>query len=490
LLIAAAAVAIVAAAAQAADLPTAKTPPSPPSTASCFASFYNWLGANVQDCPLTYRGITVYGQIDMGVGYSTHGADFNRYYNNGVAELIAKFSQGQKYQIVPNGLSQSNIGVKGFEEFAPGWALVFDVNTSFDPYSLQISNGPKSLVQNNNLPLQFQEENADSSRAGQWDNTRGYIGISNKAFGTLTAGRETTFSNDAVFAYDPMGASYAFSLIGNSSTYVSGVGDTETSRYNTAVKYQLAYNSLRAGAIRQFGGYSQGNGSNGAYQFDLGFDYSNFSVDVVYSFARDVVALSAYSVSPLPNGVTQDDLKATLANVNGVVVGAKYLYGPFKFFGGYEYARFSPPSDDYPAGFTSLGGYTVLPSGVSATTYDVNKILQVGWVGARFALRPDLDIAGAYYIATQNDYTNFAVKGTTACAPNTTVPAPGYAPQGANHTTCAGAIQAISGLIDWRPYKRLDVYAGVMFSEASGGIASGYLHSTNIAPTAGLRLTF
>jgi hypothetical protein len=69
-------------------------------------------------------------------------------------------------------------------------------------------------------------------------------------------------------------------------------------------------------------------------------------------------------------------------------------------------------------------------------------------------------------------------------------PGPGYAPQGANHTTCAGAIQAVSGLIDWRPYKRLDVSAGVMFSEGSGGIASGYLHSTNIAPTAGLRLTF
>ena len=481
---------LVAGAAQAADLPTAKTPPAPPSTASCFASFYDWLSASAADCPLSYSGITVYGQIDMGVGYSSHGADFNRYYNNGVAEVIAKFSQGPKYQIVPNGLSQSNIGVKGFEEFAPGWALVFDVNTSFDPYSLQISNGPKSLVQNNNLPLQLQEENADSSRAGQWDNTRGYVGVSNKTFGTLTAGRETTFSNDAVFVYDPMGGSYAFSLIGNSSTYVSGVGDTETSRYNTAVKYQVAYDNVRAGAIWQFGGYDQGNGSNGAYQFTLGFDYSNFSFDAIYSFARDAVALSTYSLSPLPKGVTQDDLKATLADVNGVLLGAKYVYGPWKFYGGYEYARFSPPSDDYPAGFTSLGGYTVLPSGVSTTTYAVNKILQVGWVGARYALRPDLDIAGAYYVATQNDYTNFAVKGTTPCAPNTTVPAPGYSPQGSNHTTCAGALQAVSGLIDWRPYKRLDVYAGVMFSEASGGIASGYLHSTNIAPTAGLRLTF
>jgi hypothetical protein len=45
-------------------------------------------------------------------------------------------------------------------------------------------------------------------------------------------------------------------------------------------------------------------------------------------------------------------------------------------------------------------------------------------------------------------------------------------------------------MIDWRPYKRLDVYAGVMYSKASGGIASGYIHSDNIAPSAGVRLTF
>jgi hypothetical protein len=270
--------------------------------------------------------------------------------------------QGAKYQLVPNGLSQSNIGVRGNEEFTPGWSLVFDVNPSFDPYSLQISNGPRSLVENNNVPIQFQNENADSSRAGQWDNTRGYVGLSNTMFGTLTVGRETTFSNDAIFAYDPMGGSYAFSLIGNSSTYVSGVGDTETSRYNTSVKYQVAYSNVRAGALWQFGGYEQGN-------FDVGFDYSGFSFDAIYSYARDAVSLSTYSVSPLPKGVTQDDLKATLADINGVVLAGKYVYGPFKFFGGYENARFSPPSDDYPNGFGTLGGYTVLPGAASVTNY-------------------------------------------------------------------------------------------------------------------------
>jgi predicted porin len=483
---------LVAAAAQAADLPTLKGPPATtPSTVSCFASFYDYMSAGAQDCPLTYMGVTLYGQVDVGAGYSSHGADFNRFYNNGVAELIAKFSQGAKYQLAPNGLSQSNIGLRGKEEFAPGWSIVFDANASFDPYSLQISNGPRSLVENNNVPIQFQNTNADSSRAGQWDNTRGYIGLSNNTFGTLTVGRETTFSNDAVSAYDPMGGSYAFSLIGNSSTYVSGVGDTETSRYNTSVKYQVSYDDFRAGALWQFGGYGLGNGSNGAYQFDVGFDYYGFSFDAIYSYAKDAVTLSTYSVNPLPSGVSQDDLKATLANISGVILAGKYAYGPFKFFGGYENARFRPPSDDYPNGFETLGGYNVLPGAVSVTNYVNNKIMQVAWVGAKYAIRPDLDIAGAYYWAGQNNYSPFAdLNVASYCAANRTPAFPGAAPQGAAHSTCAGALQAISGLIDWRPLKRLDVYAGSMFSQASGGVANGYIHSINIAPTAGLRLTF
>jgi predicted porin len=476
--------------ANAADLPKPAPAPAPPSTASCFASFYTWFSASAADCPLSYMGVTLYGQIDVGAGYSSHAALFNGSYSQAVGELIGKMNNNARWQLVPNGLSQSNVGIKGREQFAPGWAFIFDFNTAFDPYSLELANGPASLVDNNNKTILNQTANSDSSRAGQWDNTRGYIGLSNSTFGALTVGRQYTFSNDAVTNYDAMAGAYAFSMIGNSSTYVSGVGDTEVARYNTSVKYQIAYNNLRAGAVWQFGGYNLGNGSDGAYQFDAGFDYSGLSVDAIYSYAKDAVALSLYGTDPLPAGVTQDDLKATLADISGAVLAAKYTYGQIKLFGGYENARFSNPSDAYPDGFSTLGGYTALPGAVTTTAYTVNKVLQVAWVGAKYALRPDLDIAGAYYWAGQNDYTNYAIAGTKACAPNTTAPAPGYAPQGSNHSTCAGTLQALSGLIDWRPYQRLDVYGGVMFSEAAGGIANGYLHSTNIAPTVGVRLTF
>jgi len=473
--------------AAAADLPTKKAPDAPKP--SCFDSFQAFLNSTPKDCPLTWRGITLYGVYDVGVGYSSHGANFNGAYAQGVQELIAKSSQGAKYQFVPNGLTQSSVGVKIREEFAPGWAFVGDANAAFDPVTLQLANGPQSLVQNNNKTIGNQNSSSDSSRAGQWDNTRGYVGLSNTAFGTLTVGRHYSLTNDAVSNYDPMGGAYAFSLIGNSSTYVSGFGDTELARFNTSLKYQVAYNNLRAGALWQFGGYDLGNGSDGAYQFDLGGDFGGFSLDGVYSYARDAVALSAYSANPLPAGVGLDDLKATLADINSGLLVGKYTFGPFQAFGGYEYSRFSPPSDKYPAGFTSLGGYTVLPSGVNTTSYIDNKILQVAWVGAKYAIRPDLDVTGAYYYAQQNDYRP-AGSAAAVCGPNTKAAVAGASPQGTLNTYCAGALNVGSAMLDYRPFKRVDLYGGFMYSIASGGIASGYIHSNNFAPTAGLRISF
>ena len=45
-------------------------------------------------------------------------------------------------------------------------------------------------------------------------------------------------------------------------------------------------------------------------------------------------------------------------------------------------------------------------------------------------------------------------------------------------------------MLDYRPLKRVDLYAGVMFSNVYGGLANGFLTTQNIAPTAGLRVKF
>ena len=457
--------------------------------ASCFSGVSAFFDAAPKDCPLTWHGVTLYGAIDTGFGYSSHGAAFNPSYPQGVQELVAKFSKGPMWQLVPNGLQRSNFGLSAIWPLASGWSFVGNVNTDFDPYSLRLANGPASLVENNTKTLTQQSANGDSSRAGQFDNTQGYLGVSNPVYGTLTVGRINSFSADLVTAYDAMQGAYAFSLIGNSATYVSGVGDSETARYESAIKYIWGDSRLHAGAAWQFGGYGLGNGADGAVQFDIGGAVSSLSVDAIYSHARDAVSLSLYGTNPLPAGVAPTDLKATLADVHGAILAAKYDLGKWKLYGGYEYAVFFPPSDNHASGFSSLGGYSVPSGAVNSTAYLNNKHLQVGWIGARYQLLQNVDVAGAYYVAHQNDYAPAGSK-SGVCGPNSVAAIPGARPQGTMNTFCAGYLQAVSILIDYKPVKRVDLYAGFMYSIASGGLASGYVNNENFAPTAGVRIAF
>ena len=248
---------------------------------------------------------------------------------------------------------------------------------------------------------------------------------------------------------------------------------TPNSRYNTSVQYRDRVGPLRFAAIYQFGGYDQGNGSNGAFDAAVGGDFGGFSFDAIGSKIKDAVSLSNFGEYPLPSGVNPTDLKATLSNNTPGVAMAKYSYYIATAYGGFEYIQFGNPSDAYPNGFRTLGGYTVLPGDVNSTAYTINKILRVVWTGVRLDLRDDLSLAGAYYHYWQNDYN------TGACTDG-----------GLSASSCPGTENAVSVMIDYRPVKRVDAYAGVLWSQVTGGMASGYLYRSNLAPTVGVRVRF
>ncbi|HEX2816582.1 MAG TPA: porin [Phenylobacterium sp.] len=477
---------------------------APPATKSaatpnCFATFSSWFDSSPADCPLSADGVTLYGVIDVGGGYETHGAPFNGDAKTGVSELIAKGNSGARWQGVPSGLGQSNIGVKIKEQIVPNWFFIGDVNAGFDPYSLHFANGPKSFVDNNNVPLAAQSTNTDSARSTGWDNTRAFLGVSNATYGTLTLGRQNALSNELVGQYDPLGGAYAFSLIGNSSTIVAGTGDTETSNYNMSVKYQVSHEGFRAAALAQLGGYAQRNNAQSAYQLDLGGDVSGLSIDAVYAYAKDAVALSNFtSGAPTP-----DTLKATLANVSAGVVAGKYNWRALTVFGGYEYARLSSPSDLHGATATANGQTLTLnggyPAVVQANIYVNPKDMQVLWLGGKYRLRPNLDLNAGYYYTWQNNFTNAATKYNTGgsstktgvgCGPNLNAAITGSTPQGSNASACAGNEAVVSAELDWRPVKRVDLYTGVMYSKVTGGFANGFINNNNTAFTSGVRLAF
>src|SRR5271156_5436705 len=312
----------LAAAAQAADLPTTKgAPPAPATTVTSCTGFWDFLTTS---CPLTYYGVTVYGTVDVGYGFETFGAPWNPLEHTAVDYLVSKPGRPNIWLPSPNALSQSNIGVKVKEDFAPGWSVVGQAETGYDPYSLDLANGIGAQRQNNTLPLKFQSSNQDSSRAGQDFNSQIFGGISNTTFGTLTYGRQNTLDLDGVNAYDPMGGSYAFSVIGWSGT-TAGAGDTEDARSNTALKYRVNGGQFRAGAIVQTGGFEQGNGATGLYEFQIGGDFGGLSVDAIYSHVTDAVAASTFTnANPLlPMTLTAAEvgtLKATLSNNDAVML--------------------------------------------------------------------------------------------------------------------------------------------------------------------------
>jgi predicted porin len=513
--------------ARAADLPTTKGLAAVPPP-NCFASLWTYLNASPADCPLSYAGITVYATIDVGLGYSSNGAPFNGTYANGVYSFVGKQSYGPKWLWTPNGMSQSVIGINIKEAipWLPGWSLVGAVETGFDPYSGNVVNGPRSLVQNNGVPLVLQSANSDSSRAGQFDNSVGYIGASNAIYGTLTVGRVTSLTLDGVIAYDPMGGSYAFSPLGYSGSY-AGFGDTETNRANTGVKYRVAYENFHGGALVQWGGYAQGNGTTGLYQADIGADIQNLfggllSLDLVGSYAQNAVSLSNFTgtcatltkgpfkgqtgcTSGIPNFYGPDDLKATLSNNTGLMLLAKYKWGPVTLSGGWMWWQQGNPSDDFLNGFETLGGYNVPATIVTTnkaiaklfptawtnyTVYNKMRVVDVPFIGAKYSINPQLDVSAAFYYEAQNNYNS----STTPCAYAKTsfVQASGHVLNVVreNNSACAGTQYAISAMIDYRPLKRVDLYAGVMFSNVYGGLANGFLATQNIAPTAGMRVKF
>jgi predicted porin len=462
-------------AAQAADLPVyTKAPPMTPAPAlvSCTSAVQFF----VTDCPLTYYGITVYGTYDAGGGWESHAAPYNGNFFIGSTELVQKQSRpGSAWLPTPNGLSQTNVGVKGVEQIVPGLSFIFDLNFGFQPYSGLLANGPGSIAGNNGVPVAMQNSNADSSRGGQWYNGVGYAGFSSPTYGTLTFGRQNSLELDGVNAYDPMGGSYAFSVIGWQGTAVGG-GDTEDARISTAVKYRVNVgdNWFRLGAMYQVGGYDNNNATQGEWGAQIGKDfdfgaYGKLSVDAIYT--EDKGAVKAAALSAAQNLAAPGTLAATISDDNSVMLLAKYTYQKLRIYGGYEYITFANPSTLATPGFNGIAGIPM--QFLSQTTFGINEHLQISWTGARYSITPTLDAGIAYYHYDQNSFHvgGFCNSATIA-------------------SSCSGQLNAASFDIDWQFAKKFDIYAGVMYSAMAGGLANGFQVFNNWAPTAGLRFRF
>jgi hypothetical protein len=459
---------------------SARTTPAPLPPATC-GSLEDFVATS---CSLNWDGITVYGTIDAGGTWQSHGTPFNRILPAGVESVISKNSNRALWDLAPGALSQSNIGIKGNKPFAAGWAFIFDLQGGFDPYTLQFANGPGSVAQSAGVPLTRQSSNGDSNREGQFYNSVGYLGVSSP-YGTLTFFRQNALTLDGVIAYDPLVGSYAFSPIGYQG-FACGVGVPEDCRFNTSVKYRVEVGQFRLAALWQFGGYGQNNAATGSYQFQLGGDIANLaggklSLDAVGSYVRNAVSI-ALAGNTLP-AVLPQALTATLSDDSSVMLLAKYSKGPVKLFAGYEYIQYARPSNAFAPGtgfndtagdFVCAGCIAINNTNINSTAFNAgDRVLHVLWTGINYTVKTDLEVMAGYYHYDQ------PVFGAPADCAAAVTPA-----------TCHGTFDALSFAVDWQFAKKFDAYAGLMFSQVHGGLANGYLNRSTIDPTIGLRFRF
>ena len=487
--------------------PAAPAAPDPCTSAHEFAT---------TDCTLTWHGITVYGAYDVGFGWVSHGLPEDGHNYEGES-LVNRNGYEHRFLVAPNNLQQTGLGIRGKEEFRPGWFAVFNASTGINPQSGLLANASATQTVNNGLPRSGYSIAIDGARAGQPFNDEYYAGVSSTVFGALTFGRQRSLGTDAMLLYDPAGGSYAFSYIGYNGTMAGG-GDTENSRWDDALKYRLVFGPVHFGAMYKFADGSGGcysnsaawtaatctpeSAHNNAYGFDLGGEYGKkFSADLVYQHYNQAISVlnpllgpqspaapyqsttDSINTNPINGGVnlisTDNTVYGIVTDNNAIVAAAKYAWKPFKFFAGYEYIWQNNPKNPLGVGASDQGGYIM--SGVEDDNLDSEKIVQIGWLGVKYAVDKKTDITLSWYHQHQND---FRVPQT--CTPTSF------------RASCAGSLNEFSLYTDHHFTKRFDGFLGLAYSYVNGGLAIAiphgpgvpYLHNSNFAPTVGGRFSF
>lgn len=468
--------------------PVTIAPASPTSCASITGFF-------MTDCQLSWYGVRFYGALDGGFGYETNGARFDKFASSSVNTYMGKSNLGGKFLPTPNVLSLSVAGFDIREQISQDWAFVGRIEVQFDPYALEILNGPRSVYNNIGVPLARQSAAGDSNSQGAIYDGAGYAGLSNTTLGTLTAGRQGTLVADALLVYDP-NTRASISPLGFFGSYAGG-GDTEDSKATTSIKYRLIHQNYRFGLYGQVGGYDQGNASRGAFQGDIGGDFKVgpglLTADVIGGYTKDAVTVGlsgptnmfGYPTNPYTS--TSEVMSATLSNNTSVMVAAKYTVDQLKLYAGYQFVDFANPSDPYTTtgtGFTNISGEflcfncgAVNGTNISSTAYTHHKLQNLAWVGAKYLITPTLELTGAYYHVSQNDFSGGGKNGSGGtCALASTA-----------LFSCAGSLNSGAAVLDWTFSPKWDTYVTTVYERLNGGLNNGYLANNNWSTMAGLR---
>jgi predicted porin len=426
------------------------------------------------DDALTWHGITLYGVIDIGLQYDTHSAPFTPYRPSASGNIVRQNSRESVIGLTPSNIGQSRVGLQGVEALSEDWSAVFQIETFFNPQSGEIADSLKSLTVNNGKPVTVQSVEVDGSSAGQAFQTA-WLGFKSERFGSLLFGRQVALLMEGTIKYDPNYNASAFGLLGASNTF-SGGGTQEANRLDSTVKYFVGFSdSVHLGVLYKFSGSS--GSANTVLQGNIGGEYAGTSIDAYYSKENSAISstsLTAAQVAVLPalGYSVSNSLAGAISDNTAYALMALYKSGPLKLFAGYEHIKYGNAATPLSAGFVNIGGYVL--AFVNNDAYSTSKTLAVYWTGVRYIAMPGLDLVAAYYGYRQNAYGTGKQAGCSTSA----------------HSACSGSLDAFSLVADYRFNKHVDAYLGGMYSGVHDGVASGYIYTTNINPTVGVRYKF
>jgi len=300
--------------------------------------------------------VTLYGIIDVGIGYTHNTAVAKSATNNsGNASTQVGFNNGT--------LSGSRWGLKGTEDLGGGLSTIFQLENGFSPTT------------------------GGFSSAGVEFNRQAYVGLSSTSYGTITFGRQYDPTVDMV---QPLTEDNYFGSIFGTPGDVDNYDNNF--RVSNTVKYvSPTFNGLQFEGIYGLGGVAGSISSGQSY--GAGVSYTNGGLGLAAAYFSAKTSSSTTFTSTTDNGTFGSVINNGFAQTNSLNigrVGGQYAFGPFTAGGSYSNVRYKPVSafvagnsktEEFnsgavflnynltPAALVGIGYNLTRSSGVSGATY-------------------------------------------------------------------------------------------------------------------------
>ncbi|CCD39144.1 unnamed protein product [Candidatus Paraburkholderia kirkii UZHbot1] len=270
-------------------------------------------------CAHAQSSFTLYGVVDAGISYVNNSSSSPT--RAGDSDSLWKYDDG-----VTQG---SRWGLKGSEDLGGGPKAIFKLENGFN-------NGTGALGQ-----------------GGAEFGRQTFVGISKNDVGSLTFGRQYTFTTDF------LGSAYSIggqTVAGNYAYHMNDFDQLTSSRINNAVKFTNAnfygftfgamYGFLNtagafAGTPNTTVGTTTTQGSSRAYSFGLNYKAGPLGISAAYTDIHYPTAASPAFSSTIAN-INTTSTTNNAKDLRSFGIGANYAFGAATVFGLWTNTRFEP----------------------------------------------------------------------------------------------------------------------------------------------------